>query len=243
MKTVKEISRISGVSVRTLHHYDAIGLLKPARITESGYRLYDEASLQRLQTILLFRQLQFPLKEIRQILDDPQFDPMLALQQQIQLLQLQRQHLDDLISHALKIQKKGRFDMDFSTFDTSKLDRYAAEAKEKWGQTAAYKEHEEKTKNYSKGKWNSLAEEMDAVMAEFSLCMKSGAAPDSAEAQALAKALQDHISANYYLCTKEILAGLGQMYVADERFRANIDKHGDGTAAFIRDTIAAYCAE
>ena len=130
MKTVKEISRISGVSVRTLHHYNAIGLLKPARITESGYRLYDEASLQRLQTILLFRQLQFPLKEIRQILDDPQFDPMLALQQQIQLLQLQRQHLDDLISHALQIQKKGRFDMDFSTFDTSKLDRYAAEAKE-----------------------------------------------------------------------------------------------------------------
>ena len=123
MKTVKEISRISGVSVRTLHHYDAIGLLKPARITESGYRLYDEASLQRLQTILLFRQLQFPLKEIRQILDDPQFDPMLALQQQIQLLQLQRQHLDDLISHALQIRKKGRFDMGFSTFDTSKLDR------------------------------------------------------------------------------------------------------------------------
>ena len=103
MKTVKEVSLLTGVSVRTLHHYDAIGLLKPTRVTEAGYRLYDDTALGRLQTILLFRQLQFPLKEIRDILDSPGFDPMEALTQQIHLLELQRQQLDNLISHARKI--------------------------------------------------------------------------------------------------------------------------------------------
>ena len=113
MKTVKEVSLLTGVSVRTLHHYDAIGLLKPTRVTEAGYRLYDDTALGRLQTILLFRQLQFPLKEIRDILDSPDFDPMEALTQQIHLLELQRQHLDNLISHARKIQTTGVTLMDF----------------------------------------------------------------------------------------------------------------------------------
>lgn len=106
MNTVKEVSRLTGVSVRTLHYYDAISLLKPSRVTEAGYRLYDDTALRRLQTILLFRELQFPLKEIREILGSPGFDPMEALQQQIHLLELQRRHLDKLISHARQIQKK-----------------------------------------------------------------------------------------------------------------------------------------
>ena len=105
MKTVREVSRITGVSVRTLHHYDAIGLLKPAQVTEAGYRLYDDAALGRLQTILLFRELQFPLKEIRDLLDTPDVDPMAALDDQIRLLQLRREHLDRLIDHAPQIQK------------------------------------------------------------------------------------------------------------------------------------------
>ena len=129
MKTVKEVSDLTGVSVRTLHHYDAIGLLKPTRVTEAGYRLYDDTALRRLQTILLFRQLQFPLKEIKDILDAPGFDPMEALAQQIHLLELQRQHLDKLISHARKIQTTGVFTMDFSTFDTAEIDEYTAQAK------------------------------------------------------------------------------------------------------------------
>ena len=137
MKTVKEVSLLTGVSVRTLHHYDAIGLLKPTRVTEAGYRLYDDTALRRLQTILLFRQLQFPLKEIRDILDSPGFDPMEALTQQIHLLELQRKHLDNLISHARKIQTTGVFPMDFSTFDTTELDQYTAEAKARWGKTKA----------------------------------------------------------------------------------------------------------
>ena len=140
MKTVKEVSEITGVSVRTLHHYDAIGLLKPTRVTEAGYRLYDDTALRRLQTILLFRELQFPLKEIKRILDSPGFDPMEALKQQLHLLELQRRHLDNLISHARRIQTTGVFSMDFSTFDTSEIDNYAAQAKAKWGKTEAWRE-------------------------------------------------------------------------------------------------------
>ncbi len=126
-------------------------------------------------------------------------------------------------------------------FDNNEFEMYKNEAKEKWGQTPAYKEHTEKTKNYSTQKWNDLAEGMDLIMADFALCMKNGEKPDSAQAQDLVNMLQTHITRNYYHCTNEILAGLGQMYVADERFKNNIDKHADGTAAFICEAIEVYC--
>ena len=122
-------------------------------------------------------------------------------------------------------------------------EKHKDEAKEKWGKTDAYKEHAERTKNYSKQKWNDLAEGMDHIMAEFALCMRKGESPDSTEAQTLVKSLQNHITENYYLCTNEILVGLGQMYVADERFANNIDKHADGTATFICEAIAVYCSK
>ena len=128
-------------------------------------------------------------------------------------------------------------------FDNSEFEKHKAEAREKWGKTEAYKEHAERTKNYSKQKWNDLAEGMDHIMAEFAICMRKGESPDSTEAQSLAKMLQNHITENYYVCTNEILAGLGQMYVADERFRNNIDKHSDGTATFICEAIAVYCSK
>ncbi len=121
------------------------------------------------------------------------------------------------------------------------MGNYKQEVKEKWGKTDAYKEHTEKTKNYSKEKWNNLADDLNDIMAEFALCMKNGEEPESDEAQNLVKTLQNHITQNYYLCTNEILQGLGQMYVADERFKNNIDKHGDGTAEFICESIEAYC--
>ena len=126
-------------------------------------------------------------------------------------------------------------------FDNNEFEKYKAEAKEKWGKSDAYKQYAEKTKAHSKDKWDALAGEMDDILAGFAACMKDGAAPDSSRAQELAKTLQSHISENYYHCTNEILAGLGQMYTADERFRKNIDKHADGTAAFIRAAIEAYC--
>ena len=123
----------------------------------------------------------------------------------------------------------------------SEFEAYKAEAKEKWGSTDAYQEHAEKTKGYSEGKWNDLAAGMDQIMAAFARAKQAGESPDSPNAQALVKQLQSHITDNYYHCTGEILAGLGQMYVADDRFRGNIDKHGEGTAAFISEAIAAYC--
>ena len=128
-----------------------------------------------------------------------------------------------------------------NAFDNSKFQQYKSEAQEKWGNTEAFKEHQEKTKSYSKEKWNSMAAGMDAIMDRFAAAMINGDTPDSAAAQDLVKALQSHISENYYTCTKEILAGLGQMYVADERFKNNIDTHGDGTAAFICEAITSYC--
>ena len=123
----------------------------------------------------------------------------------------------------------------------SAFDKYKAEAQKKWGNTDAYQQHAEKTKDYSKEKWNSLAADMDQIMADFALCMKQGEPADSSRAQDLVKTLQNHITENYYHCTDQILAGLGQMYVADERFQNNIDKHAPGTAVFVCEAITAYC--
>ena len=120
-----------------------------------------------------------------------------------------------------------------TAFDNSEFEKYKLEAREKWGNTDAYKQHAEKTKNYSKQKWDDLSAGMNHIMAEFALCMKNGLEPNCNEAQSLVKTLQSYITENYYLCTNEILSGLAQMYVADERFRNNIDKHADGTARFI----------
>ena len=124
-------------------------------------------------------------------------------------------------------------------FDNSEFKNYQDEVHEKWGNTDAYQEYEKKTKTYSQQKWNALAEGLDCIMAEFAVCMKKDEAPNSAEAQKLVKTLQTYITENYYVCTNEILVGLGQMYVADERFKNNIDKHAKGTAKFICDAIKA----
>ena len=240
MKTVKEVSLLTGVSVRTLHHYDAIGLLKPTRVTEAGYRLYDDTALGRLQTILLFRQLQFPLKEIRDILDSPGFDPMEALTQQIHLLELQRQHLDNLISHARKIQTTGVFSMDFSTFDTTELDQYTAEAKARWGKTKAWQEYEQKAAGQTVEQKQSTGDALMEIFARFGKIRHLS--PESQEAQELVASLQDFITRHYYTCTKPILQGLGQIYIAGDSMTENIDKAGgEGTAQFAHDAIEIYC--
>ncbi len=240
MKTVKEVSRLTGVSVRTLHHYDAINLLKPTRVTEAGYRLYDDTALRRLHAILLFRELQFPLKEIKQILDRPDFNPVDALAQQIKLLELQRQQLDALISHARKIQTTGVLLMDFSPFDRSKLDEYAAEAKAKWGKTDAYKEFRQKTEHQSAAQLQSTGNSLMDIFAQFGAIRHLS--PASEEAQALVAKLQSFITAHYYTCTKQILQGLGQMYIAGDSMTENIDHAGgEGTAAFVHQAIEIYC--
>lgn len=240
MKTVKEVSRLTGVSVRTLHHYDAIGLLKPARVTEAGYRLYDDTALKRLQNILFFRELEFPLKEIKEILDSPGFDPMDALAQQIELLQLRRQRLDDLIAHARQIQKTGVMDMNFKPFDRQQMEDYTAQAKARWGKTDAYREFEQKTAGQSAEQMKSTGDALMDIFVEIGAVRHLS--PASPEAQALIGKLQAFITANYYNCTKQILRGLGQMYIAGDSMTENINRAGgEGTAEFAHQAIEIYC--
>ncbi|MBQ8175563.1 MAG: MerR family transcriptional regulator [Oscillospiraceae bacterium] len=241
---IREFAKLTGVSVRTLHYYDEIGLLKPSAVDEqNGYRFYDERCLERMQEILFYRELDFPLKDIQAILSSPDYDKQTALKEQKHLLTLKKERLERLIT-ALDGAMKGE-NLTMNVFDNSEFEtqreQYAKEAKEKWGGTDAYKESAEKTKGYSKEKWNEVNAGMNSLMAEFAACRSGGSAPDSKEAQALVKKWQDYISANYYTCTKEILAGLGEMYAADERFKANIDSHGEGIAEFMREAIAKYC--
>ena len=145
MMTVHEVSKLTGVSIRTLQYYDHIGLLHPAEYTEAGYRLYDDTALETLQQILLFRELEFPLKEIKGIIQSPAFDRQKALDQQIELLQLKKEHLENLIVLARGIKTTGvKQNMDFSAFDTKKIDEYTAQAKASWGETSEYHEFEQK---------------------------------------------------------------------------------------------------
>ena len=240
MKTVHEVSKISGVSVRTLHYYDSIGLLSPAAVTSAGYRLYDDSSLAKLQSILFFRELEFPLREIKAILENPDFDCISALREQVTLLEMKREHLEKLIVLARDTMKTGVIKMDFSAFDNTEIEKYAEEARQKWGQTAAYKEYEKKTAAHTSGENASVFRKMNDLFREIGRLRTLS--PDCEQAQDCVKKLQSFITENCYTCTKEILSDLGQMYVADERFRKNIDKAGgEGTAAFIAKAIENYC--
>lgn len=240
MKTVKEVSKCTGVSVRTLHHYDAIGLLKPTTVTDAGYRLYDDTALSRLQTILLFRELQFPLREIKAILESPDFDRQKALRQQIDLLELQRRHLDTLLAFARTVLSTGVNNMDFSAFDRTEIEQYKAEAKARWGKMEAYGEYERKAAHQTDAAQRTAEESLMQVFAQMGSIKALD--PGSNEAQALVEALRRCITENYYTCTVPILQSLGQMYVGDERFKANIDaRGGEGTAEFAAQAIEIYC--
>ena len=238
---IKEFAELTGVSVRTLHYYDETGLLKPAFVDkQTGYRHYDEASLLRMQEILFYRELDFPLKAIGEMLSAEDHDRQKALSDQKHLLTLKKQRLERLIE-AVDSAMKGENIM--NAFDNREYDQYKDEAKQRWGETDAYKEYEKKNKGRSKDSSRAVFDGMEDVMHEFALCLLDGASPDSGAAQALVKKLQAYITENFYACTTPILSGLGQMYVADERFKNNIDKHGDGTAAFISEAIEIYCAQ
>lgn len=240
MMTVHEVSKLAGVSVRALHHYDRIGLLHPAEVSDAGYRLYDDTALERLQFILLFKELEFPLKEIREILDRPGFDRGKALEQQIALLEMKKEHLDDLIALARGIQTLGVKYMDFTAFDTKKMDEYAKQAKESWGHTVEYQEYEEKSKGRTKEQEQKMGIGLMAILSEFG--KQKEADPADAAVQALVKKLQDYISQHYYTCSKEILASLGTMYAAGGSMTQNIDAAGgDGTAEFAAKAIQVYC--
>lgn len=242
MRTVREMSRLTGVSVRTLHHYDAIGLLKPSQISPAGYRLYDSDALARLQSILLFRELRFPLKEIKAMLDKPDFDPQEALEQQIKLLELQAAHLQTLIRFAREVQRKGVEQMDFHAFNREELDRYTQEVRERWGATQAYAEFAEKSRGLSQGQREEAVAQLLARFAQLG-ALRDRHSPDAPAVQEALSDLQAFITEHYYHCTNEILQGLGEMYVCDDRMKHTIDQAGgDGTAEFVHRAIEVYCA-
>lgn len=242
MMTVNEVSKLTGVSIRTLQYYDKIGLLKPTKYTESGYRLYDDTALEMLQQILLFRELEFPLKEIKQIVSEPDFDRNKVLEQQITLLTMKKEHLENLIDFARGIKFIGVKTMDFSVFDTKKFDEYAKQAKEQWGKTAEYKEFEQKSQSRSKEEERAIMEQFMQLFADFGKL--KDIEPETADVQSLVKNLQDYITQNFYKCSNDILLSLGQMYAGGGEFTTNIDSvGGKGTAEFAAEAIRIYCGK
>jgi DNA-binding transcriptional MerR regulator len=239
---INEVAKLTGITVRTLHYYDEIGLLKPSQITEAGYRLYDEKDLAILQQILFFKELDFPLTEIKDIITNPNFDEGKALKNHKELLIKKRERIDKLIT-LVDNTIKGEDNMSFKEFDMTEIEnnknKYAKEVKERWGDTDAYAESQKKTQSYSKEQWKEITKETEDIFKAFA--DNRDKSPSSQEVQELVKRWQDFITKRYYKCTDEILQGLGLMYVNDERFKENIDKSGVGTAKLMSEAIAIYC--
>ena len=233
---IKEFAEQIGVSVRTLHYYDEIGLLKPSEVdVQNGYRFYDERSLERMQEILFYRELDFSLKTIAQILSSPDYDKQQALTRQRKLLLAKKERLERLID-ALDSMEKGEGFMKPNNEYEDLKNKYAEEARQRWGSTDAYKESQQRNTDFSQA-----ASLLDAVFEEFAELDRSGISPDDEAAKVQVEKLQRCITDNFYTCTNESLAGLGQMYAADVRFKTNIDKHGEGTAEFVSQCIKSYC--
>lgn len=241
--SVSEVARLTGVSVRTLHYYDEQGLLTPDAVSDAGYRYYERASLERLQQILFLRELDFPLKEIARMLAQPNYDRVEALKRQRELLLLKRRRLDKLIALA-ESSMKGDGDMSFKEFEQKEFEeqrqRYAQEAEERWGNTPAWEQSQKRASKRTQQEWAAIQEEAAEIFRALAeLRDEDPAAP---AVQELVARWQEHINRHYYDCTKEILAGLGEMYVCDERFAHNLNQYGDGLATFLSQAIAAYCA-
>ena len=240
MKTVTDIAKITGVSVRTLHHYDAIGLLKPTEVTEAGYRLYDDAALERLYLILLFRELEFPLKEIQGILDAPDFDRNRILERQVELLKAKANHLQTLIHLANGIKLIGVKYLEFNNWNPKKIDEYQAQAETLYGKTEAWQEYSQKAKSRTKEQNQAVNSKVMDFFVELGKLRHLS--PDSMEAQTWVKELQTFFTENFYTCTPQILQGLGEMYAGGGSMTENIDAAGGkGTGAFALEAIRIYC--
>ena len=240
MKTVKELSAQTHVSVRTLHHYDAIGLLQPTKITEAGYRLYDETAVERLYLILLFREIGFPLKEIQGILDAPDFDRNRILEQQVELLKAKVTHLQNCIHLANGIKMIGVKYLEFKNWDPSKIDEYQAQAETLYSKSEAWQEFTQKAKSRTQQQNNALG---DDTMALFTrLGTLKDLPPEAPQVQAWVQELRDFFTEHFYNCTPQILMGLSEMYAGGGSMTENIDAAGGkGTGAFAREAIGAYC--
>ncbi|MFF0654313.1 MerR family transcriptional regulator [Micromonospora tulbaghiae] len=243
--TVGQVARAARVTVRTLHHYDEIGLLRPSGRTPAGYRRYDEADLDRLQLIRYYRELGFPLEEIAEILDDPDADPVAHLRRQHELLSGRIGKLQEMVAaieHAMEARKLGiqltpeeRFEV-FGDFDP---DEHADEVERRWGGTEAYRQSQERASRYSKEDWLRNKEVNEDWGRRFSALMDSGAPADGPEAMALAEEHRQLITEWWYDCPLELHTGLADMYVADPRFTAYFETIRPGMAAYLNEAIHA----
>lgn len=237
MYSVKQAAELCGISIRTLHYYDEIGLLVPIKDPENGYRIYSEEDILTLQQILFFREMEFSLKEIADILRRPDYDRGWILMRQKNLIIKKRDHCNaviDLIDELLEDEmehKSGDMNCD--------KEIYAKEAHERWGNTDAYREYEAKQRDKSEDKNEEIVRKAEIIFADFASLR--GTDPADQRVQNLVLRWQEYLSEHYYQCTNEILAGLGQMYVADERFTKYLERFGEGTAAFISKAIEIYC--
>ena len=238
--SVSDVSRMTGISVRTLRYYDGIGLLRPTEVTQAGYRLYNEEALRRLQIILLYRELEFPLKEISEMMSDSRFDMTSALERQIELLQKKKTHIENLITLAEGIKTLGVNKLDFSEFDVKKIDEYEEQAKSTWGTTPAYKEYEVKSAGRTAEDNRILAVGLMEIFAELGRQLSLQPSDDAVQANVIK--LQNYITENFYTCSDEILLSLGRFYSGGGSMQRNIDKAaGEGTAEFVSQAIEFHC--
>ena len=239
------MAELSGVTIRTLHHYDEIGLLSPGGRSASGYRLYEETDLDRLRHILFYRELGFDLKEISTIMDDPNTDLLGHLRRQRGLLVDRIERLNAMVD-AIDYEMEART-MDirltqeerFEVFGEFRPEDYAEEAERRWGETESYKESRRRVSKYRKEDWQRLKAEEEEIRARLAAAFEGGLTPDSEEAMAAAEAHRRHIGRWFYECGHEMHRGLTGMYVSDERFRSHYDTQTPGLAAFIRDAAHA----
>jgi DNA-binding transcriptional MerR regulator len=241
---VKDVARLTGVSVRTLHHYDSIGLLVPGGRTTAGYRLYTDADLLRLQQILIGRELGLPLEEIQRSLDDPHFDRKAALLDQRQRLRDRARQADAMIRAidaalaTLDGSVTGETAMAdlFDGFDPS---RYEEEARQRWGGTEAFAETERRTKQYTRDDWQAIKAEQGEVYKTAFAALKAGKAASSDEAMNIAERHRLSIDRWFYPCSHRMHQGLASMYESDDRFRQSIDTYGEGLTTYLADAIRA----
>ncbi|MEU6864873.1 MerR family transcriptional regulator [Streptomyces sp. NPDC046876] len=246
--SVGQVAGFAKVTVRTLHHYDEIGLLSPSSRSGAGHRRYDDADLDRLQRILFYRELGFPLEEVAALLDDPDADPREHLRRQHALLSDRIDRLQQMakaVEHAMEAHRMGinltpeeKFEV-FGDFDP---DQYAAEAEERWGDTEQYKESARRSASYGKEDWQRIMEEANGIHGRLAALMDTGAAAGSEEAMDLAEEHRGWLNRNHYTCAYEMHTCLGEMYVADERFTAFYEAIHPGLAVFLRDAIVANAA-
>lgn len=243
---VGRLAELAGVTVRTLHHYDRIGLLPPSDRSHAGYRHYDSRDLERLRQILYYRELGFGLDQIAKLVDQPGVDADSHLRNQHRLL---RQRVDRLtamlgaIEHEMEARQMGVSltpEEQFEIFGENWLgEDFEAETQERWGDTEAYAQSQRRTATYTKDDWVAIKAESDANLRDFAAAMASGVPAESTDAMDLAEAHRQHLSRWFYDCGYEIHRGLAQMYLADERFRRNYDQVATGLAEYVHDAIQA----